>query len=78
MLSNKKVKFKPKPTLNTFYTLFKHIASEQDQGEFICDDDSEETFIIDKDLESLLDSNFTSEEIDLMITNLKNEKKLCQ
>ena len=74
MLSKKSIQSKPKPNLDSFYNSFKHIASEQDQGEFVCDDDTDETFIIDEDLESLLDSNFTSEEIDLMVNNLKNQK----
>ena len=76
MLSSKKAKSKSKSglNLNSFYDSFKHIASEQDQGEYICDDNVDEDFMIDGELESLLNSNFTFEEIDTMVNKLKNNK----
>ena len=76
MLSSKKTKCKPKPNLNlnTFYNSFKQLASEQNQGKYNSDDDNDEAFIIDEELESLLDSDFSFEEIDILVGKLKNNK----
>ena len=76
MLSKKNDNSKAMPNLNSFLTSFKNIASGEDQGEYICNDD-EETIIIDEEVQTLfLDSEFTSDEIDKMVANLKN-KKAC-
>ena len=76
MLSSKKTKCKPKPNLNlnTFYNSFKQLASEQNQGEYNSDNDNDEAVIIDEELEYLLDSNFTFEELDILVGKLKNNK----
>ena len=63
MLSNKKRKSKVMPNLNSFYNSFKHIASEQEQGEYECVDNDEDMLIIDQEMETFLNSNLTSEEI---------------
>ena len=75
MLSNKNNNSKVMPNLNSFFTSFKNLASGEEQGEYTPNDDSE-TMIIDQELEMFLDSEFTSDEIDKMVPDLKN-KKAC-
>ena len=76
MLSNKKNNSKEMPNLESFFTSFKNLASGEEQGEYICNDD-EETIIIDEEVQTLyLDSEFTSAEIDKMVNNLKNKKSM--
>ena len=75
MLSNKNSKSKDMPNLNSFFTSFKNLASGEEQGEYICND-VDETIVNYEEFETFLDSEFTSDEIDKMVTNLKN-KKAC-
>ena len=75
ILSKKNNNSKVMPNLNSFFDSFKNLASGEDQGEYICNDE-DENIVIDEEVETFLDSEFTFDEIDKMVTNLKN-KKAC-
>ena len=59
MLSSKNNKPKVLPSLNSFYDSFKSLASDQQQGEYI-NNDNEDILVVDEELQTLLDSKFTS------------------
>ena len=75
MLSKKNKNSKIMPNLNSCFNSFKNLASGEEQGEYIFND-ANETIIIDQEAEIFLDSEFTSDEIDKMVSNLKNKKSM--